>query len=356
MMVTVRCLGARIGRVVRPAAGQRRPTAELWTCSLRSTAPGMDNSDAAHQARPLRPALRARCLRRLLRRRHARATLASDGRARARLPLQPRPPRGHQRRAQRRRRRRHPHPGAGPLPPRGRRLRPRRPPAPTPRASAFLPPDPEPAPAAHGRHREDRRQRGAAGARLARGPRRQLDDRSPGRRRRSRRSARCSSAPPMGSDARRHRPRPPAASSSASASSTSSTGDAMYFPSLSAAHARVQGDAHPAPAARRSSPTCPTSGSRRALALVHSRFSTNTFPSWPLAHPYRFVAHNGEINTVQGNENWMRAREALLADRPHRRPRAGVPDLHARRLRHGPVRRGARAAAPRRAHASPTPC
>ncbi|MHB1534354.1 MAG: glutamate synthase large subunit [Acidimicrobiales bacterium] len=49
-----------------------------------------------------------------------------------------------------------------------------------------------------------------------------------------------------------------------------------------------------------------------ALALVHSRFSTNTFPSWPLAHPYRYVAHNGEINTLQGNRNWMRAREALL--------------------------------------------
>ncbi|MHB8466092.1 MAG: glutamate synthase large subunit [Acidimicrobiales bacterium] len=50
-----------------------------------------------------------------------------------------------------------------------------------------------------------------------------------------------------------------------------------------------------------------------ALALVHSRFSTNTFPSWPLAHPYRYIAHNGEINTVQGNRNWMRAREALLS-------------------------------------------
>ncbi|MDO8731720.1 MAG: glutamate synthase large subunit [Actinomycetota bacterium] len=48
------------------------------------------------------------------------------------------------------------------------------------------------------------------------------------------------------------------------------------------------------------------------LALVHSRFSTNTFPSWPLAHPYRFISHNGEINTVQGNRNWMRAREAML--------------------------------------------
>jgi glutamate synthase (NADPH/NADH) large chain len=50
-----------------------------------------------------------------------------------------------------------------------------------------------------------------------------------------------------------------------------------------------------------------------ALALVHSRFSTNTFPSWPLAHPFRYIAHNGEINTVKGNRNWMRAREALLA-------------------------------------------
>ena len=53
-----------------------------------------------------------------------------------------------------------------------------------------------------------------------------------------------------------------------------------------------------------------------ALAIVHSRFSTNTFPSWELAHPYRMLAHNGEINTVQGNENWMRAREARLAAGP----------------------------------------
>ncbi|MDT7661487.1 MAG: glutamate synthase large chain, partial [Pseudonocardiales bacterium] len=50
-----------------------------------------------------------------------------------------------------------------------------------------------------------------------------------------------------------------------------------------------------------------------SLGLVHSRFSTNTFPSWPLAHPYRLVAHNGEINTVRGNRNWMRARESQLA-------------------------------------------
>src|SRR5262249_25293858 len=49
------------------------------------------------------------------------------------------------------------------------------------------------------------------------------------------------------------------------------------------------------------------------LALVHSRFSTNTFPSWGLAHPFRMIAHNGEINTLRGNANWMRARESQLA-------------------------------------------
>ncbi len=50
-----------------------------------------------------------------------------------------------------------------------------------------------------------------------------------------------------------------------------------------------------------------------AMAVVHSRFSTNTFPSWELAHPYRVIAHNGEINTLMGNVNWMRARESQLA-------------------------------------------
>ncbi|HLV56171.1 MAG TPA: glutamate synthase large subunit [Actinotalea caeni] len=49
------------------------------------------------------------------------------------------------------------------------------------------------------------------------------------------------------------------------------------------------------------------------IALVHSRFSTNTFPSWPLAHPFRLIAHNGEINTVRGNRNWMAARQGTLA-------------------------------------------
>jgi glutamate synthase (ferredoxin) len=49
-----------------------------------------------------------------------------------------------------------------------------------------------------------------------------------------------------------------------------------------------------------------------AIALVHSRFSTNTFPSWPLAQPFRYLAHNGEINTLRGNINWMRARQSML--------------------------------------------
>jgi len=52
---------------------------------------------------------------------------------------------------------------------------------------------------------------------------------------------------------------------------------------------------------------------KSGLALVHSRFSTNTFPSWRLAHPFRYLAHNGEINTLRGNRNWMRARSATLA-------------------------------------------
>src|SRR5436309_3293637 len=52
-----------------------------------------------------------------------------------------------------------------------------------------------------------------------------------------------------------------------------------------------------------------------ALAMVHSRFSTNTFPSWARAHPYRYLAHNGEINTLRGNINWMKARETMFASR-----------------------------------------
>ncbi|MBO0656544.1 glutamate synthase large subunit [Streptomyces triculaminicus] len=86
----------------------------------------------------------------------------------------------------------------------------------------------------------------------------------------------------------------------------------MYFPSLSARTIVYKGML----TTGQLEPFFPDLSDRRcatAIALVHSRFSTNTFPSWPLAHPYRFVAHNGEINTVKGNRNWMRARESQLA-------------------------------------------
>ncbi|WP_078965558.1 glutamate synthase large subunit [Streptomyces aureocirculatus] len=87
---------------------------------------------------------------------------------------------------------------------------------------------------------------------------------------------------------------------------------ATYFPSLSARTIVYKGML----TTGQLEPFFPDLSDRRfatAIALVHSRFSTNTFPSWPLAHPYRFVAHNGEINTVKGNRNWMRARESQLA-------------------------------------------
>ena len=64
-----------------------------------------------------------------------------------------------------------------------------------------------------------------------------------------------------------------------------------------------------------------------ALALVHQRFSTNTFPAWSLAHPYRMVAHNGEINTLRGNNNWMAARQARCRRRRSRRHQEAVADL-----------------------------
>ena len=84
---------------------------------------------------------------------------------------------------------------------------------------------------------------------------------------------------------------------------------------------------------------------KSALALVHSRFSTNTFPSWELAHPYRMIAHNGEINTLRGNVNWMRARESQLASELFGDDLPKVlPDRPARRLGLGDVRQRARAA------------
>jgi glutamate synthase (NADPH/NADH) large chain len=86
----------------------------------------------------------------------------------------------------------------------------------------------------------------------------------------------------------------------------------VYFPSLSSRTIVYKGMLTTA----QLEPFFPDLSDRRyvsELALVHSRFSTNTFPSWPLAHPYRLIAHNGEINTVKGNRNWMAARESQLA-------------------------------------------
>jgi glutamate synthase domain-containing protein 2/glutamate synthase domain-containing protein 1/glutamate synthase domain-containing protein 3 len=88
--------------------------------------------------------------------------------------------------------------------------------------------------------------------------------------------------------------------------------DLFYIPSLSARTIVYKGMLTPSQMA----PMYPDLSDpefESALALVHSRFSTNTFPSWPLAHPYRYLAHNGEINTLRGNINWMRAREALCS-------------------------------------------
>ncbi|WP_026405879.1 glutamate synthase large subunit [Actinomadura rifamycini] len=85
----------------------------------------------------------------------------------------------------------------------------------------------------------------------------------------------------------------------------------VYFPSLSSRTIVYKGML----TTPQLEPFFPDLSDRRftsAIALVHSRFSTNTFPAWELAHPFRFIAHNGEINTVKGNRNWMRAREALL--------------------------------------------
>src|SRR3954464_1632498 len=85
----------------------------------------------------------------------------------------------------------------------------------------------------------------------------------------------------------------------------------LYFPSLSARTLVYKGML----TTGQLEPFFPDLSDRRyatELAIVHSRFSTNTFPSWPLAHPFRLIAHNGEINTVKGNRNWMRARESKL--------------------------------------------
>ncbi|MBN9611233.1 MAG: glutamate synthase subunit alpha [Actinobacteria bacterium 69-20] len=92
---------------------------------------------------------------------------------------------------------------------------------------------------------------------------------------------------------------------------TAAAGCAVYFPSLSARTIIYKGMF----TTDQLAPFYPDLTDDRttsAIAVVHSRFSTNTFPAWPLAHPFRYIAHNGEINTIRGNRNRMRARESLL--------------------------------------------
>ena len=200
---------------------------------------------------------------------------------------------------------------------------------------AFLPLDATDAEKAVDRGREDRGGGGAAGRRVARRARRRLDDRAHGQerdaavpallRRRSRRARpgidldrklfvlrkRCEHEVVDGSSVRRHEL------------------GAIYFPSLSCRTLVYKGML-----------TTPQLGEffadlrderiESALALVHSRFSTNTFPSWPLAHPYRYIAHNGEINTRAGQPQLDARARGADGDAAHPGARARVPDRHAR--------------------------
>ena len=87
--------------------------------------------------------------------------------------------------------------------------------------------------------------------------------------------------------------------------------------------------------------------------MVHSRFSTNTFPSWDRAQPMRFMSHNGEINTLRGNINWMQARQGVVEERAvRRRADEAVPDRRARLQRLGHVRQRAGVPADERPHAA----
>ena len=119
----------------------------------------------------------------------------------------------------------------------------------------------------------------------------------------------------------------------------------LLHPQPLVADHRLQGDAELRPAARRSIPTCQDERVESALAMVHSRFSTNTFPSWSRAHPYRMIAHNGEINTLRGNVNWMHARESMFASKLFGDDlKKCIPVIDTERQRLGHVRQRARAA------------
>ena len=87
--------------------------------------------------------------------------------------------------------------------------------------------------------------------------------------------------------------------------------ETFYFPSLSSKVLIYKGMLTPIQV-REYFPDLSDTSMISAMAMIHSRFSTNTFPTWDLAQPFRYLAHNGEINTIKGNRNWMKAREGLL--------------------------------------------
>ena len=222
--------------------------------------------------------------------------------------------------------------------------------APTASASRSCPLDPDDGREGDGPHRRrSSSEEGLRVARLARGPDRHVDARP----HRAERDAELPAALRRRPRRRhRHRARPQAVRRAQALRARDHERRAdgepvVYFPSLSSRTLVYKGMLT-TPQLAEFFPDLADERVESALALVHSRFSTNTFPSWPLAHPYRYLAHNGEINTVQGNRNWMRAREALMAHAADPGPRARVPDLHARRVRHRELRRVPRAAAPRR--------
>ena len=271
---------------------------------------------------------------------------------------QPRAPRRHRRRGRHRRRRRDPHPDPRSLPARGVRRRGSSSRRPGRYAVGIgLPADRRRSPRQgpgrdRGRSSSSRASPWSAGATCRSTRRASAPPPAP----RCRRSSSSSSPTPSRPAAAGIDARPPGVRRPQARRARAGAGAGDLLPVAVGAHPRVQGDVHH----RRSSPTFyPDLTDERfesALLLVHSRFSTNTFPSWPLAHPYRYVAHNGEINTVQGNQNWMRAREAMLDSPQLPALEQGVPDLHAGRVRHRPLRRGARAARTSAGARSTTPC
>ena len=288
---------------------------------------------------------------------------AATSSTRACCALPPRAPRRLRGRGEHRRRGRHPHPGPGPLPARGRRLRPAPRPGRYATGIAFLPAGARTPPTAAEAVDKIVASEGLERPRLARRAGRPVDARHHGPRRHAdvpadlhgRRRRR-----PVGPGPRAaglHRPQAGRARGRRTTARGRRRTGRVYFPSLSCPHARLQGDAHHPPA-RRVLPRPARRAGRERLALVHCRFSTNTFPAWPLAHPYRYLAHNGEINTVQGNRNWMRAREALLAatcSGPEAVELTGLPHLHpGRATRPASTRCSSCSTSP--AAPCPTPC